>query len=148
MLLAYGILDRKLIILCFNKYIKKDSSLRPTFSFFECKLKRIDFFKTQLKFSTIIEGGKVINESEYIFEFPCSPNIILFDLLNLFTFGSEFTCWIRTHWNINFCFVFLHIQFTCLHVYSHQIHIYLKVSGISVKKPLQNSKIVEKQLDV
>lgn len=33
-------------------------------------------------------------------------------------------------------------------VYSHQIHIYLKVSGISVKKPLQNIKIVEKQLDV
>ena len=74
-------LDRKLIILCFNKYIKKDSSLRPTFSFFEYKFKRIDFFKTQLKFSTIIEGGKVINKPEYIFEFPCSA--ISFSLIFL-----------------------------------------------------------------
>ena len=129
--------------MCFNKYIKKEtSSLWPKFSFFEYKLKRIDFFKTQLKLSTINEGGKVINEPEYIFEFPCSANIILSDLLNLLT------CWIRTHWNISFRCFFLHIQFTRLHLYSHQVHIYLKVSGISVKKPLQNIKIVEKQLDV
>ena len=33
-------------------------------------------------------------------------------------------------------------------IYTHQVLIYLNVPGIPVKKPLQNSKIVEEQLNV
>ena len=33
-------------------------------------------------------------------------------------------------------------------IYSHQVLIYLNVPGIPVKKPLQNSKIVEEQLNM
>ena len=45
---------------------------------------------------------------------------------------------------------FLHIQFTLFQtkIYSHQVLIYLNVRGIPVRKPLQNRRIVEEQLDM
>ena len=59
-----------------------------------------------------------------------------------------FKKWASGSWMIQKCSFFLDIKFTLFKqkVYCHQALIYLNVTGIPVKKPLQNSQIVEKQL--
>ena len=47
-----------------------------------------------------------------------------------------------------FFFYIYNLQFFKQKFYSHQVFIYLNLTGIPVKKPLQNSQIVEEQLDV
>ena len=47
-----------------------------------------------------------------------------------------------------FFFYIYNLHFFKQNVYSHQVLIYLHVPGIPVRKPLQNRKIVEEQLDV
>ena len=45
-------------------------------------------------------------------------------------------------------FYIYNLHFFKQNVYSHQVLIYLNVAGIPVRKPLENSQIVEEQLDV
>ena len=74
------------------------------------KIRRIEFFKTPHKFFTIIKGSKVINEPKHITKFPCLPNVIVFHLVDPFTFivKQKKICkewgWIITHGNTKYFF--------------------------------------------
>ena len=47
-----------------------------------------------------------------------------------------------------FFFYIYNLHFFKQNIYSHQVLVYLNVTGIPVRKPLENRQIVEEQLDV
>ena len=74
---------------------------------------------------------------------------IIFSVLNFCNYFYKFTTlFLITCRQLIFFPCVYNLHFFKQNVYSHQVLIYLNVAGIPVRKPLENSQIVEEQLDV